>query len=62
MGQQVIGDILDLAQRGNRAFQIPRVPEDDRGDEEVEAAGAVLLVLVGAIADFTQVFRADFGG
>jgi hypothetical protein len=46
--------MLDLAQRGDGTFEISRVPQDDRGDEQVEAGGAVLLVLVGAIADLAQ--------
>src|SRR5262245_46447524 len=51
VSQQVIGDILDLAQGGDGALEIPRVPEDDRGNEEVQARSAMLLVLIGAIAD-----------
>ena len=45
MGEQVVRNILDLAQGGDGPLEIPRVPEDDRGDDEVQAGGAVLLVL-----------------
>jgi len=54
MGEQVVRHILDLAQGGNRALEIPCVPEDDRGDDEIQAGGAVLLVLVGSVADFAE--------
>ena len=50
----MVGDILDLAQGGDGALEISRVPQDDGGDEQVEAGGAVLLVLVGAVADFAR--------
>jgi hypothetical protein len=50
----VIWDILDLAQGGHSALKIPSVPQDDRGDEQVEAGGPVLLVFIGPIADFTE--------
>ena len=62
MGQQMIGDILGLAQGGDGALEIPRVPQDDRGDEQIEAGGAVLLVLVGAIADFAEPMNEDRPG
>ena len=58
VSQQTIGDVLRLTQGGDGALEISRVPKDDRGDEEVEAGGAVLLVLVSAIADFAvEIFR-----
>ncbi len=36
MDEQMIGHVLDLAQRGKGALQIPRVPQDDGGDEQVK--------------------------
>ncbi len=54
VGQQVIGHLLDLAQGGDGAFEVAGVPQDDRGDEQVEAGGAVLLVLVGAVTDLAE--------
>jgi hypothetical protein len=48
MSQQVVGDIFGLTRDGNGAFQIPGVPENDRGDEEVQTGGAILLVPTGA--------------
>ena len=59
MRQQVIGDILRLAQGGDRSFEVSGVPQDDRGDDEVEARSAVLLVLVGAITDFAEPMNKD---
>jgi hypothetical protein len=35
-------------------LQIPSVPEDKGGDEQVEAGGTVLLDLVGSVKDFAQ--------
>ena len=59
VGEQVVGNLLDLAQGGNGALEISRVPQDDGGDEEVEAGSAVLLVLVGAVADFAEPMNED---
>jgi len=55
----VIGDIFDLAQGGDGAFQIPRVPQNDCGDEKVQTGGSVLLVLVGAIANLSEPVKKD---
>ena len=62
MGEKVIGNVLGLAQGGDGAFEIPCVPQDDRGDEKVEAGGAVLLVFVGAVADFAEPMNEDGAG
>jgi hypothetical protein len=43
VSEQPVRNILDLAQSGNGALEIPRVPEDDCGDEKVQAGSAVLL-------------------
>ena len=59
MSQQMIGDVFDLAQGGDGALQISGVPEDDRGDDKIEAGGAVLLVFVGAVADFAEPMDED---
>jgi hypothetical protein len=54
MGEEVMWDLLELAQRDNGALKVSSVPKDDCGDEEVQAGGAMLLVLVGAITDFAK--------
>jgi hypothetical protein len=59
MSEQFIGNVLGLAQGSDRAAQIAGVPQDDGGDEEIEAGSAVLLVLVGAVADFAQPMNED---
>jgi len=59
MRQQVIGDIFRLAQGGDGTFEVSGVPQNDRGDDEVEAGSAVLLVLVGAITDFAEPMDKD---
>src|SRR5437762_9363495 len=40
-------------------IEVPRVPQDDCGDEEVQARSAVLLVLVGAVADLAEAMDED---
>ena len=54
MSQQAIRNILDLAKGDHGALEVSGVPKDDRGDEQVEAGCAMLLVLVGAVADFAE--------
>lgn len=41
----MVGHILGLAEGCDGALQVSRVPQDDGGDEQVEAGGTVLLVL-----------------
>ena len=45
-----------------RAIEVNRVPQDDCGDREVEAARAVPLGLERAVADFTQSIETDRAG
>jgi hypothetical protein len=59
MGKQLVWDILCFAERGDGAFQIPRIPQDDCGDEQVEAGGAALLILVGAVTDLAEPMDED---
>ena len=51
VSEKPVRNLLGLAQSGNSAIEVSRVPQDDRGDQEVQARSAVLLVLVGALAD-----------
>ncbi len=62
MGEQMIRHILDLAQGGDSPLKIPCVPEDDRGDNEVQAGGPVLLVFIGSVADFAEPMDEDRPG
>src|SRR4051812_8638974 len=59
VGEEPVWNLLDLAQGGNGAIEISRVPQDDRGDQEVQAGSAVLLVLVGAVADLAEAMKED---
>ena len=59
MRQEMFGDIFRLAQGGDRSFEVSGVPQDDRGNDEVQARSAVLLVLVGAITDFAEPMNKD---
>ena len=59
VGEKLVGNLLGLAQGGNGAVEIAGVPQDDRGDEEVQAGSAMLLVLVGAVADFAEAMDED---
>jgi len=59
MGEQVIGNVLGLAQGGDGAVQIAGIPKSDGGDEDVEPAGPMLLVFEGAVADFAEPMNED---
>jgi hypothetical protein len=48
-----------MSQSGNGAIEVSRVPQDDCGDEEVQAGSAVLLVLIGAVADLSEAMDED---
>ena len=48
-----------MAQGGDGAFQITRVPQDNGGNQQIETGDAMLLVLVGSVADFTQSMDED---
>jgi hypothetical protein len=52
VSEKVVGNFFGLAQGGDGAVQITGIPQDDRGDEEVQAGGAMLLIFVGAVANF----------
>ena len=54
VSKKVIGNALGLAHGRVRAVQIAGIPQRDGRDEEVEAGSAVLLVFVGAVADFAE--------
>src|SRR6267143_3732993 len=59
VGEKVIRNLFDLAQGGDRAVQITGVPQDDRGDEKIWAVGAMLLIFVGAVANFPKPMNKD---
>ena len=59
MSEKVVGDVFDLTQGGNGAVQITGIPQDDRGDEEVQAGRAMLLIFIGAVADFPEPMEED---
>jgi hypothetical protein len=59
VSEQLVRNILGLAQNGNGALEVPRVPQDDRSDQEVQARSAVLLVLVGAVSDLAEAMDED---
>src|ERR1700745_221768 len=52
--EKAVGNIFDLAQGGDGAVQITGVPQDDRGDEEVQTRGAMLLIFIRAVANFPK--------
>ena len=59
VGEEPVRNLLDLPQCGHGAIEIARVPQDDRGDQEVQARSSVLLVLVGAVADLAEAMDED---
>jgi hypothetical protein len=46
VGEEPVWNLLDLAQGGNGAIEIARVPQDDRGDQEVQARSSVAILLL----------------
>ena len=50
------------AQGGDGAFQVHGVPEDDGGDDQVKAAGAIALVLEAAVAQVALPVEEDRTG
>jgi hypothetical protein len=59
MSEKVVGDFSGLAQGGDGAVQITGIPQDDRSDEEVQAGRAMLLIFVGAVANFPEPMDED---
>lgn len=43
-----------LSQVVHGALQIDGVPQDDGGNQQIEAAGSIALILIGTIADFPE--------
>jgi hypothetical protein len=54
VGEQAVGHVLGLSKGHHGALEVSGVPQDDGGDEQVEPRGAVLLVFIGAVADFSE--------
>ena len=55
VGEKLVGnDFAARAQLVDGAAEIDGVPENDGGDGEIEAGGAVALVFEGAVADFAE--------
>ena len=48
-----------LCQKAGSPFEIDRGPESDCGDNQVQPAGSIALVLEGAIADFAEFIETD---
>ncbi len=59
MGEEVIGHVIGFAHGFDCAGEIAGVPEDDGGDDQVEAEGTVLLVLERPVTDFTEAVDED---
>ena len=59
MGEHPVWNRFGLTQGGDSVRQVPRVPKDDGGDEEVETGSPVLLVLVCAVAYLAQAVDED---
>ena len=47
-------DRSGFPKQSDGAFQVDRVPQRDRGDHQVETAGAILLILEGTVADLAE--------
>ena len=58
MGEKLVGDDFARgAQLVDGASEIDGVPEDDGGDREIEARGAVALILESPIADLAEAMK-----
>lgn len=51
-----------LPQGGDGAFQVYGVPKDDGGNDQIESAGAVALVLEAAVAQVALPIEEDGAG
>lgn len=40
--------------RLNGAFQIHRIPQDDRRHDQIQTTGTITLIFIAAIANFTE--------
>jgi hypothetical protein len=60
VGQRFVLNLDTMsAQGGDGAFQIHSIPEDDGSNDEIEAAGAVALVLEASIAQVSLSAKKD---
>ena len=63
MGEKLVGDgFTARAQLVDGAPEIDGVPEDDRGDCEIEAGSAVALIFECAVADFAETMEENGSG
>ena len=60
MGEEAVRNVFDLAQSGDGALEIPRVPENDRGDDEVQSGGAMRAVALRPMTAGGEVVE-DYG-
>ena len=54
MSEQGVVDRTPLPERIHGALQVDRIPERNGRDHEIQTAGAISLVLVGAIPDLAE--------
>ena len=54
MRQQLLRNLFRRAQGGDGAIEIAGVPKNNGCDHQVQAGCAVLLVLIRAVADFSE--------
>ena len=54
MREQFVWDLLGRAQGGDGAVEIAGVPKDDGRDQQVQPRRTVLLILISAVADFSE--------
>src|SRR5271155_5880622 len=61
--EQLVGNDLTLAaQRIDGASEIDRVPQDDGGNDQIEATGAMLAAFIGLVAEAAEAVEADGAG
>ena len=54
MSEQRVVDGTTLPECIHGSFEVHRIPERDGGDHQIQTAGTISLILIGAIPDLAQ--------
>jgi len=57
--QRLVDRLATVCQSLDGSFEVDRVPKDDSGDDEIEAARAISLMLEVAITDLAKAIEKD---
>jgi hypothetical protein len=62
VSEQRVVDGTTLPECFHGSFEVHRIPERDGGDHQIQTAGAIPLILIGAIPDLAQLSISVFFG